>query len=136
MKKFLKFICAMLIGVLSAGFVSCGDENEPNDPNSTSSIVGTWHGYSDAQKPSNDPMCAKFYEDGTCEIWWYHNPLLCSYYFSGEYTVSKKKLHIKGLWCDQGSRPHIEYDKTVTYSIKNGVLQFKFDLARWNLTKD
>ena len=39
MKKFLKFFYALLIGVLSVGFVSCGDD-EPNDPNMPES--GTW----------------------------------------------------------------------------------------------
>lgn len=134
--KFLKFICALLIGVLSVGFVSCGnDDDEPSDPSSNTSIVGTWSGYRIPQKPSEKSMTAKFYEDGTCEIWWYDNPLITTYYLSGEYTVTKKKLHIKGMYGDHGSRPFIDYDNTVNYSINNGVLKFKFDLAESILTK-
>lgn len=39
--KFLKLFCALLIGVLNVGFVSCGDDgDEPNDPNMPES--GTW----------------------------------------------------------------------------------------------
>ena len=136
MKKFLKFFCALLIGVLSIGFVSCGNDNdEPDDPNASAFIVGTWEGYREPQKPSVKSMTAKFYDDGTCEIWWYDNPLISSYYFSGEYTVTKKKLHIVGMYGDQGSRPFIDYDNTVGYSIKNGILKFKFDLANSILTK-
>lgn len=136
MKNYLKFFCALLIGVLSAGFVACGDDDEPDSPEAAASIIGTWRGYSEMQNPTKDAMTAKFYEDGTCEIWWYNNPLLCSYYFRGDYTISKKKLKLVGLWCDQGDRPSREYDQTVDYSIKNGVLSFKFDLAIRYLTKD
>lgn len=137
MKKFLKFFCALLIGVLSVGFVSCGDDDdEPDNPDAIASIVGTWRGYSEMQQPTKDAMTAKFYEDGTCEIWWYNNPLLASYYFRGDYTITKKKLHLVGLYGDQYDRPHIEYDQNVSYSLKDGVLCFKFNFANRYLTKD
>lgn len=137
MKKFLKYFCAMLIGMLSIGFVSCGgDDDEPENPAAVASIVGTWRGHSEIQKPTKDAMTAKFYDDGTCEIWWYNNPLLASYYFRGEYTITKKKLHLVGLWGNQGDRPSIEYDKNVSYTLKDGVLCFKFDLVNRYLTKD
>ena len=46
MKKFLKFFCALLIGMLSVGFVSCGDDkDEPDSPsgsNLTEKLQGTW----------------------------------------------------------------------------------------------
>lgn len=46
MKKFLKFFCALLIGALSAGFVSCGDDGDDLDNPSGSSLTeklqGTW----------------------------------------------------------------------------------------------
>ena len=134
--KFLKFCCALLIGALCVGFVSCGDDEEPDNPEALASIVGTWSGYREPQSPTEKSMTAKFYEDGTCEVWWYNNPLLASYYFSGEYTITKKKLHIVGMYGDQGSRPYIDYDKSVDYSIKNGVLKFKFVLSESILTKE
>lgn len=40
MKKTLKLFCFLLIGILSIGFVSCGNDDEPNDPNMPES--GTW----------------------------------------------------------------------------------------------
>lgn len=135
--KFFKFFCAMLIGVLSIGFVSCGDDNdEPDEPTATANIVGTWTGYREPQASTEKSMTAKFYDDGTCEVWWYDNPLITSYYFSGEYTVTKKKIHFVGKYGDQGDKPFIEYDKSVDYSLKNGVLKFKFVLANSILTKE
>lgn len=137
MKKFLKFFYVLLIGILSVGFVSCGgDEDEPGNPETIASIVGTWSGYREPQSPSAKSMTAKFYEDGTCEMWWYDNPFIASYYLSGEYTITKKKLHIVGMYGEQGGRPYIEYDKTVNYSIKNEVLTFNFVLANSILTKE
>lgn len=136
MKKFLKFFYAMLIGVLSIGFVSCGgDDDEPENPEAAASIIGTWEGYREPQTSSEKSMTAKFYDDGTCEIWWYDNPLLATWYFKGDYSVTKKKLHLVGMYGENGYHQYIEYDKTVDYSIKNGVLTFKFDLAISHLTK-
>lgn len=46
MKKFLKFFCALLIGMLSVGFVSCGDDKDdldsPSGNNLTEKLQGTW----------------------------------------------------------------------------------------------
>ncbi|MBP3299581.1 MAG: hypothetical protein J6L73_07900 [Muribaculaceae bacterium] len=137
MTKLMKFFYALLIGVMSVSFAACGDDDDdqPANPADSKNIVGTWKGYNELQKPSDDPMTARFYEDGTCEIWWYQNPLITTYYFRGEYTVSKGKLHLKGKYGDNGDTPHIEYDKTVGYSVKDNTLKFKFHNTNWTLTK-
>ncbi len=136
MKKLQKLLWVVLTCVMAVSFSSCNsEEDEPLDPSVAQNIVGTWKGHNIIQAASDDPMCAKFYEDGTCEIWWYQNPLLASYYFTGEYTMTKKKLHLKGLFSDQGSRPHIEYDRTADYTLKGDVLKFRFDLTDWTLTR-
>lgn len=125
----------MLIGVMSVGFVSCGDDDEPDNPGGNASIVGTWKGYSDVHKPSDDPMTAKFYEDGTCEIWWYHNPMLGSFYFTGTYKVSKKKMTLEGYYGGQGDRPSHSYSRTADFSIKGDQIDFYFDMTNWHLNR-
>lgn len=135
MKKQLKFLYAVLVGIVAFSFTACSDDDDESEVVSVESIVGTWKGYSEGHAPTEEQMEARFYEDGTCVIWWYHNPLLCSYYFEGSYSVTKKKLRLNGLWCAQGDRPDMEYDKTVDYSIEGEQLRFKFDLAYWTLSK-
>lgn len=144
MKKesFKHFVILMAVCLLSVGFTSCDDDDD-DEPGSgaTESIVGTWKGYNNVQGPNSMnsqygvPMTARFYEDGTCEIWWYQNPLITDYYFTGDYTLTKKQLHLEGMYGDNGDRPFIEYDKSVNYSLKNGTLKFRFDLADWTLIK-
>lgn len=45
MKTFLKFFCVLLIGALSAGFVSCSDDDESDSPsgnNLVEKLQGKW----------------------------------------------------------------------------------------------
>ena len=46
MKKFLKFICALLIGALCVGFVSCSDDDDENDKPTGNNLIeklqGKW----------------------------------------------------------------------------------------------
>lgn len=135
MKKQLNLVYTILFAILAFSFAACGDSDDDSDAVPSESIVGTWKGYSEGHKPTEEQMEARFYEDGTCKIWWYHNPLLCSYYFEGTYTATRKKLHIEGLLGDQGDRPSIEYSKTVNYSVKEDQLKFEFDLGFWILSK-
>ncbi|MGM9693542.1 MAG: hypothetical protein ACI3YC_00850 [Alloprevotella sp.] len=137
MKRIQELFCALLIGMLSVGFVSCGDDDDaPLGANAAETFIGTWTGYREAQLPTEKSMTAKFYEDGTCEIWWYDNPLITSYYFSGEYIVTDNQLRLVGTYGEEGDCPYMDYDRTVAYSIKNGVLTFHFGLANSYLTKE
>lgn len=135
MKSYMKILWVMLFSMLTLSLTACGDDDEPDNPSSTADIVGTWKGYADGYKPNDDMMTAKFYEDGTCDIWWYQNKEITTYHLGGTYTITKKKLRITGSYGDNGYTPYMDYDKEVSYSLKDGTLKFKFDLLNWILTK-
>lgn len=141
-KSFLWSMFAMfVVATLSIGFTACGNDDDDGPDVNIEDIVGTWEGYNTLQGASSMdseygvPMTARFYDDGTCEIWWYQNPLLQTCYFTGEYTLNKNQLRLVGKYGPNGDTPSVEYDKTVECSIKDGILQFYFDLTDWILTK-
>lgn len=135
MQKYLNMLIAILLSICSLSLISCRDDDDEPDSGSNVSIVGTWKGHNTVASKDDDAMTARFYEDGTCEIWWYWNPYVDSYYFTGSYSLSKKKLHLKGYYGSQGSTPYIEYDQNKGCTIKNGVMNFFFDLGEWYITK-
>lgn len=126
--SFLPFLLALFVCV---GFASCSDggDDELNGPEVIEAVTGTWKG---EKLRGGGSMTAKFYSDSTVEIWWASNPLLCTYYFSGIYDISKKKILFKGRACTNGSSLSSGWDvnETTSYSIKNGVLSFDFDLKQ------
>lgn len=135
MQKYLKMLIAIMLSICSFSLTSCGDDDKDSDSGSNVSIVGTWKGHNTVAPNDDDAMTARFYEDGTCEIWWYWNPYLDSYYFTGTYSLSKNKLHLKGYYCSQGDRPYLEYDQNKSCTVKNGVMNFLFDTGEWYITK-
>ena len=45
MKNLWKFMAIIMVAMISVGFVSCGDDDDPTS-NVTNSLVGTWRKYS------------------------------------------------------------------------------------------
>ena len=129
----LMLLLAITVGAI---FTSCkkDDLDGASDEGAVAAITGTWKGSITWNKGSS--MTATFDSDGKVKIWWTENPLLDSYYFEGDYTISKKKIRFKGLACSQGSSLSSgwEVDETSGYTIRDGVLSFEFSLHQsWEL---
>lgn len=106
-------LMVMLMALVSVGFASCGDDDEPKD----SSIVGTWIQYNIDGIESSTIMI-QFTKNGI-----YHevdthleDEHVVSYVYKGKYTVSGNKLTVTYNY-------HYE-DETVncTYQVKGDQL--------------
>ncbi len=142
MKKFcLNLMPVFLALFVCVGLASCSSDDDDDfggtsNEEAVTAITGTWKGIP-VNGNSGASMTANFYADGTVQIWWTTNPNLATYYFSGTYTISKSKINFKGKACTDGSSLSSgwDVDETTSYTLKNDVLNFCFDLRQeWQLT--
>lgn len=113
MTKYFKLLMVALFATMSFAFTSCGDDDEPDDPNNES-LVGTWERTTNIDEDWWQKDYIQFKNDGT-------SISITDVHFMGQSEVSVEY----GKWSKNGNKLTVKADNPSGdgIDIDNGTIQ-------------